>query len=963
MGPMHTFKASLSSLSLSSLTLISVVVIAIALLSSCQNTAPLKSPEKIFDTNNSLAKLDISGSGQSDKQVFIRPRSKQEIRKAYADYLKSADINDRSRLNALKRLAELDMDDTDEMLKKKEQLEQNRKDQINDRLYKERLKSTIKLLKTSLKDYPNARNNDELLYQLARAYDQKGESQKGESREAIEALTKLVDTYPKSQFYVESQFRIAEDAFSLQDYSTAEYSYTEVILSRNNEIFYSKSLFKRGWSRFKQHYYLQAVDDFLAAVQQHEFAAIEKLDKSEREQFDEYFRAISLAFSYQGDSKALYRYFKNLPDFKYTYHSYSRLSALYLKQQRYSDAVDIHQQFINQFPASDNIPYSHLKIIDIWEQSGFYNKVYEAVEPFYLQYNPSSSYWRNQNKNSNVNRAIRRALKKYVILMSAYHHNKYQQSNSPSDYKKTASWYERYLRHYSAYAQQDNIYFLYGELLTQINKNRLAFKYYELAAYDNDLIAHKDAAYATITLSNKLLIKDKKEYVHKHLDYAFKYAQKYSGEERAQVIMQHAAELAYHSEKYKTCIEFSDLLLAAKTANKHGYISGLKAASYFKLEEYSEAETIYSGLLKTGGFKNGQQKQVQDKLALAIYRQGEQALSNNDTAQAIHHYSRISSLAPDSDISATGLYDSIALNMQQKQWKTAIASSKHFQTLYPDHKLKSDISKKLSVAYLRSNQGLKAAWEFEKISNQSENINAQKSALWQAAELFQEKNKIDAAIRSYQDYSRKFKKPYSQYIEAMNILAELYTQQGSIKNADTWRNNIIKADEAVLNNVKTERTNTITSNAYLNLARHEKARFDKFKLTLPLKTSLSRKKTAMQRSVRLYARASQNKFYRISTEATYSIAEIYRKFSHELLVSDRPKNLSEEELDQYEILLEDQAFPFEDKAIEFFEINLSRIKDGLYNDWIKKSYRQLIDLFPVRYNRKPKLDDHVTEMY
>jgi len=105
-----------------------------------------------------------------------------------------------------------------------------------------------------------------------------------------------------------------------------------------------------------------------------------------------------------------------------------------------------------------------------------------------------------------------------------------------------------------------------------------------------------------------------------------------------------------------------------------------------------------------------------------------------------------------------------------------------------------------------------------------------------------------------------------------------------------------------------------------------------------------------------------NQIYEIVTESTFSIAYIYKVFSESLLISDRPKQLTDEQLDQYEILLEDQAFPFEDKAIEFFEINLSRINEGLYDNWIDQSFNELISLYPARYNRNPKRDDYVAEM-
>ena len=906
-----------------------------------------------------LADIDVSGPKGGEEKVYIQPKSNEEIRQAYADYLKNADVDadDNSRISALTRLAELEFSYSNKLLQEKVSTDISDSDSLTNRLYEERLNKTIELLATSLKDYPDAKNNDSLLYQIAKAYDRNGKR-----RKSIDALSSLVERYPESRFYIEAQFRIGEDAFSSRDYSAAEYAYTEVIVAPGNRIFYEKSLFKRGWSRFKQQYYTDAIDDFFQSVRHHEFDAFEMLTEPERNQFDEYFRAIGLSFSYLGGQDPLYEYFKHQRDFILTYPAYSMVSEIYLKQERYSDAVKIHRQFIRHYPQSDNLPYSNLKIIEIWKDSGFVQKVYQAIEGFYLEYNPSSQYWKNQNENSRVNRAIRRALKEYVVLMTGYYHSRYQKFAEDADYKSAIRWYRRYLQHYSAYAQNDEIYFLYAELLAQKNKLTQAFEFYRLAAYDNDLIVHKDAAYASIIVSNKLLTDNESDsrYLNEHISYALKYALQYSADQRTQQLILHAAELSFRSKQFKTTIELADLKLANDASDV--YIAGLKAASYFNLDDYIESESIYRQILETKQLTPGQRSEYADRLALSVYKQGETAQKNNETLQAIQHYSRISAIAPQSEISVTGLYDAIALSMQHRQWGGAISKIKRFQTLYPGSKYQVDISKKLSIAYLASDQGLKAAQQFEKLSTIGDDAVTQAAALWKAATLYREKGKTDDAIRSYEEYAARNKKPYPQYLEAMKKLTELYAEKGSIKRRDRWREKIIDADNEALNNVKTDRTKFITSTSYLNLARDEKARFETIELSLPLKSSLRKKKASMQQTIRMYGKASVNRIYEIVTESTFSIAQIYKVFSESLLKSDRPGKLTDEQLDQYEILLEDQAFPFEDKAIEFFEINLSRIGEGLYDDWIKKSFEALMTLYPARYSRKPKQDDYVIDM-
>ena len=55
------------------------------------------------------------------------------------------------------------------------------------------------------------------------------------------------------------------------------------------------------------------------------------------------------------------------------------------------------------------------------------------------------------------------------------------------------------------------------------------------------------------------------------------------------------------------------------------------------------------------------------------------------------------------------------------------------------------------------------------------------------------------------------------------------------------------------------------------------------------------------------------------------------------------------QLQEYELALEENAFPFEEKAIGVHEKNLELIRSGIYNDWIEKSLAKLAQLMPARY--------------
>ena len=928
--------------------IIPTIYLTILIISGCSSSA---------DRRHTLRDVDVSHTEQKQEKVFIKPKSKIDIRKAYSDYLKFAAKDDSSRLDAINRLAELEFELSNKFQK------ENENEELDERLYNERLEKTIELLSTSLTDYPKEKGNDKILYQLAKAYDHKGDNNQSEK-----TLLILINKYPKSKYYIESQFRLAEISFSKRNYVKAEDTYTNIIGSSKNNIFYEKALFKRGWARFKQEYYLEAVDDYLAAVDYHNFDDHAELNQSQLGQFNEYFRAIGLSFSYLGGAEPLNEYFKDNPSFRYIYYSYSHVSDIYLKQQRYSDAVETLKYFIANNKNSKNIPLSHLQIVKIWKESGFAKKATEEIDVLYEKYHPSSEYWLSKKASSKTYKKVSKGLRDNILLASSFYHKLYQEKHKVNNFKNADIWYKRYLKYYKSHARKDNIYYQYGNLLSINKQYKKSLKHYELAAYDGDIILSKKAAYATILLSDKIYKRTKenrakKNILNKHIKYATLYTQLYSKDKRSLKIILHAAEMAFQTKQYKKAIDLAESLPGNIKSSSNTKANIIKAHSYFNSFEYGNAEAAYFSALSGGYISNKTKKKLSDKLALSIYKQAELSSNNGKINDAIEHFVRISTIVPNSEISATGFYDAIALSMKHKLWDESIHNIKTFQRLYPKHKYNRDVTKKLSIAYLNSNQGIKAAQEFEKISGFEKNKDIKIAALWQAAELYESKNDFKEAIRSYEKYASSYKKPFPQFMESMNKLTKLYTKTNNKKKVSRWHKEIIKEDKKTIGKYKTDRTRYITSSASLNLAKSEHMKFTKQQLILPLKVSLRKKKYVMQKAVRYYGQASKHGIAETATESTHAIANIYKSFSKDLLTSQRPKGLSSDELEQYVILLEDKAFPFEDKAIEFYEANMSHIKDGVYNKWIKQSHSQLKKLFPARYKRTAKLDRYVNVLH
>ena len=97
---------------------------------------------------------------------------------------------------------------------------------------------------------------------------------------------------------------------------------------------------------------------------------------------------------------------------------------------------------------------------------------------------------------------------------------------------------------------------------------------------------------------------------------------------------------------------------------------------------------------------------------------------------------------------------------------------------------------------------------------------------------------------------------------------------------------------------------------------------------MPLKRSLKKKKKALNTALASYKSLADYGVQEFATLATYRVASIYQMLSADLMDSERPKGLDELALEEYGILLEEQAFPFEEKSITIHETNTQRSWQG-----------------------------------
>jgi len=149
----------------------------------------------------------------------------------------------------------------------------------------------------------------------------------------------------------------------------------------------------------------------------------------------------------------------------------------------------------------------------------------------------------------------------------------------------------------------------------------------------------------------------------------------------------------------------------------------------------------------------------------------------------------------------------------------------------------------------------------------------------------------------------------------------------------------------------TERSDYLRAFAMAELGSYHYGRFTRIQLTAPLQEQLGYKRDAMQQSIRLYQAVLELGIDEFVTQAHFRIGDMYLRLGAALLQAPEPKGLAAAELAQYRLLLEEQAYPFEEKGIAVHDANTQRAVHRDVDQWIQASFTALAKVYPARYDK------------
>ncbi|MGH8493379.1 MAG: tetratricopeptide repeat protein [Moraxellaceae bacterium] len=980
------------------------LAIALSLLAACAST-PKEPPAAPLANKNRFSGATLADLESRDIQVQSDVLAPQSAEDALSNYQAALGLfrDPSARLDTMRRMADLTMESSqsreiaaDKGVGSNAELPSANEDQLYEQFMqgmssaRDRKTATtakkatpakpkaqvnyaeaIALYQQVLKNAQSGPERAEAYYNLAKAYDMNGQRD-----ESVDALRKLVDQYPGSQNIVEAQFRIAEYEFSTGQYVAAADHYGEVVASPDNAEFRDQSLYKQGWALYKASDYDQAQPIFFQVVEELQPKAAnpdKNISQNALKLLDDTFNIISLGFIQQDGAKSVAQYFKKVGAKDYEADVYMNLGETYLSKRLYRDAAQTFDFFVAQHPFDPRAPEFSSATIRSYQDGGFPSEVIPAKENFIKHYGPKSEFWAKSDERTHEN--ILPLLQAHIIDLAKYWHATAQQSKKPDDYLKAAGWYREHLALTPPESEAITINQLLAEALFAAKHFDEAIVEFEKTAYSYPTNTKgQEAAYFALMAYGEQepdIEKQPKEqqdiWWQRRAESIYKYAAAFPADKNTALVLQGLTNDQIARKDLVGAMKSASTILqlqppAPEVVQKESWM--VVADGEFDLGRPEAAEFAYSRVLSFQDITPEQRKKYQERMSASVYKQAEKMRDAKDIDGAAAAFQRAASVSTDPKFKAGAEFDAATIYLNAERYAAAIPMLVAFRGAHPDSELNSTIPDKLALSYEKTGQLDKAAAEYETIAvaNAKNNPDVAREALMTAASMYEKSDKSDDAARIYRKYIAAYPKPVDANMEATYKLYGYYDKQGNATESQSLLRELSRSfDRAGSEN--TTRTSYLGAMAKFKLNQPVYDEFAAIKLSQPLKQSLAKKKAAMKKALDAYTKTAEIGVAEFTTASNHQIAEIYRKFAADLMASERPKGLNELEQEQYGLLLEEQATPFEDKALDLYVANANLAKQNIYDESVRKSFDALAKLSPGRYNKREQPETFVDVIY
>jgi TolA-binding protein len=618
------------------------------------------------------------------------------------------------------------------------------------------------------------------------------------------------------------------------------------------------------------------------------------------------------------------------------------LGDRYFEASRYRDAVRSFAAGVDDYPDSAlclQLERSIIQALLILRDHGAAN---ERRESWVQRYSPGSG-WDRVHGSGRLARERDALVEEGLRLAALYHHSEAQAGRGTLE--PALRLYAGYLERFGlASADGYEMGYGYAQVLTDAGRRVEAAAQYRKIATHADWSAHReDASYRLIevlTTAHGRGLVSLEDLVAAHEAYAALNPDSVLVPE----ILFAEGELLFGAGRFGAAREVFERV-AEDYAGHELAVKALEhvARCHFQEEAFAQTEEAARRALEArpGADATGR---VHKLLAYSIFKQAEEKETAGDREGANHDFFRLAEELPEEEAASIALYRAAEnLRALDREGEAAVIYDRLARN-YPGSQHAQNALVLSAQIFASLGNWSKAARGYEDVYRLAPGEPGAADALFLAAGARERAAEPLDAIGLLGEFCKRFPSD-------PRVAKARFTEGGLLRSLGRG-DEAAERYRAAWKSRAPENESVYRAMAALELGKLSLAAFREVGLTGDLGRALARKEALLEKALSALAQAASLPFAETLTEALYIAGEAFEHMKEALLTSERPAELTEEEREEYDFLLEEKAFPLEERAISYYRQGVTRARDaGVHTVWVERMFQRLETILPWAYQR------------
>lgn len=815
---------------------------------------------------------------------------------------------------------------------------------------------------------PGNPNIEQYRYQLARVLELAGDTETAEAE--LLALQETRANLP-SKRQQEIDFRLAEAAYSQRDYQKAIKHYSMVLEALADPAadvsIMSKALYMRAWSYLQVNQFPEAAQDYLVLLTD------ERLTPDNDQVLTDTYRGLILTINDAGG-------LENLPELvdlaalqPISVNVYKRMIGFYTENKRWSEIITAYSEFQKQYPGTEEALAMALDQLEFLEDNDQKASLRDAKKEFIDQF---------------AEQAPERAAG-YTLELAEYHRAEalQLQKKNPdaaqstdadqvkiqqeidTQFAESLQLYQRYLDTFGQKLpeQSQQVAFAYAETLLEagrMSEARTALRQLESNPAIAPELQEKAAYLALTTLDSQIEASDDPAALSQtKLEDAAAFVKQYPEHPEVPGILDWLMVESFKAKQYSAAVDYAQQLLektsGAPTPKRTLRAYQVIADSEFASNNWLEAAAAYDTLLQDAVSMDApadQRKVWQNNQLKAYY----QAARDSEPKQALVLLAKVTQ-STDVELASAALYEAAVLAAGPAEDKElAVKLFNRFLERYPERPNAQDARIRLAAIYKADENWLAAAPLLEQVAQSIDQPELQKTAQLEIADMYFKGKKTAQALTAYETFLQEHgdSATYEETAQVRSRMIDIYLEQDQTQVAYQQMQEFV--DENLNASETTKELREQAQDYAFQLVDRQAQNYHRLSITGDLQSSFRRKEAALKQAISAYQQLERFNSEKASQVAHAGIGDLFAGLSQALLKAPVPAGLSEIEQEEYMIIIEEQAFPFEEKAVESHQKNIEMLHQGEWSDAIVKSLESLSKLLPARFDKQERFEGAIT---